>query len=251
MAGHSKWAQIKHKKAAMDARRGKLFTKLIREITVAARQGGGDPEANPRLRTAIANARANNMPWDNIERAIKRGTGELEGGAALEEVSYEGYGPGGVALLIEAVTDNRNRTTADIRHILSRNGGSLGEKGCVSWIFDRKGLIVVDKEGTDEEELFMVAVDAGAEDVLDEDMTFEIYTDPENFERVRRAIEEAEFKISRAELTMVPKTTVQVQGKEAERLIKLLDALEDNDDVQKVYSNFEMPDELLEAAEAA
>jgi len=213
MAGHSKWAQIKHKKAAMDARRGKLFTKLIREITVAARQGGGDPEANPRLRTAIANARANNMPWDNIERAIKRGTGELEGGAALEEVSYEGYGPGGVALLIEAVTDNRNRTTADIRHILSRNGGSLGEKGCVSWIFDRKGLIVVDKEGTDEEELFMVAVDAGAEDVLDEDMTFEIYTDPENFERVRRAIEEAELKLPGWEEAKIKRVAKVNEGK--------------------------------------
>jgi YebC/PmpR family DNA-binding regulatory protein len=235
----------------MDAKRGKLFTKLIREITVAAREGGGDPDANPRLRTAIANARANNMPWDNIERAIKRGTGELADGGTFEEVTYEGYGPGGVALLIEAVTDNRNRTTADIRHILSRNGGSLGEKGCVSWIFDRKGLIVVDKEEADEEELLMVAADAGAEDMKDEDDAFEIYTDPEQFEQVRSAVEEAGFKITRAELTMVPKTTVQVQGKEAEQLIRLLDALEDNDDVQKVHSNFEMPDELLEAAAAA
>ncbi|RKY04668.1 YebC/PmpR family DNA-binding transcriptional regulator [Candidatus Poribacteria bacterium] len=249
MAGHSKWSQIKHKKALMDARKGKIFTKLIREITVAARQGGGNPDTNPRLRMAIANAKAHNMPWENIERAIKRGTGELvDEKAQLEEVSYEGYGPGGVAILIEAVTDNKNRTVAEIRHIFDKNGGTLGERGCVSWMFDRKGLIVIEKEGVDEEELFMVAADAGAEDMKDEGDVFEIYTDVESFEDVRKAIEEAGFKISRAELTMVPKTTVQVQGKQAEQLLRLLEALEDHEDVQKVYSNFEMPDELLEAA---
>lgn len=248
MSGHSKWATTKRRKAAADAKRGKLFTKLVREITIAARMGGGDPEVNARLRTAIANAKACSMPQENIERAIKRGTGELEG-TQYEEASYEGYGPGGVALMIEVLTDNRNRATAELRHILSKHGGSLGERGCVSYLFEKKGLIVVEKsDGVDEDELFMLAAEAGAEDMKVEDDRYEIITDVESFHQVREAFESAGIEMVVADLTMIPNTTVRVEGKQAEQVLRLMEALEDSDDVQHVYANFDIPDELLEQA---
>jgi len=248
MSGHSKWHQIRHKKAAMDAKRGKLFTKLIREITIAAKQGGGDPDMNPRLRTAIEAAKAANMPAENIERAIKKGTGELEG-VAYEEVVYEGYGPGGVAIMIEAVTDNKNRTVAEIRHIFSKYGGNLGETGCVSWMFTKTGMILVPKEGTDPDKLLEVALEAGAEDFKDEEGTefFEIYAQPSDLMSLKDALTQAGFKVESAEITAIPQSTVRVEGKNAEKLLKLLEALEDHDDVQKVHSNMDIPDEVMSA----
>lgn len=248
MSGHSKWATTKHRKAAVDAKRGKIFTKLTKEITVAARQGGGDTDANPRLRSAIAAARANNMPYENIERAIKKGTGELEG-VNYEEISYEGYGPGGVALIIEVMTDNRNRAIADIRHILSRNGGNLGERGCVSWMFSKKGLIVVNQNDANEDDLLAIALEADAEEMKTEgNDRYEIITPPDRFETVKASIEKANIPMVFAQISMIPNTTVKLEGKEAEQVLKLIETLEDNDDVQNVYSNFDIPDEMLEKA---
>lgn len=246
MAGHSKWAQIKRKKAANDAKRGKLFTSLIREITVAAREGGGDPAYNPRLRLAIDAAKDANMPADNIDRAIKRGTGELEG-VEYEEITYEGYGPGGVAIYIETLTDNANRTVAEIRHILSRNGGSLGTSGSVAWQFDRKGQIYIDASRYDEEALLMAALEAGAEDVQQDDGSYVVTTEPASFHAVQSALREQGIEFQQAELAMVPKATIEVSGDEAARLLKLLDALDDADDVQKVYSNADIDEAALDA----
>lgn len=247
MSGHSKWSTIKRKKGAIDARRGKIFTKLIKEITVAARIGGGDAAANPRLRAAILAAKTENMPKDNIERAIKKGTGDLEG-ASYEEILYEGYGPGGVAVLVETMTDNKNRTVADVRHYFSKSGGNLGESGCVGWMFDKKGVIVVDKETIDEEELLTLALDAGAEDVVEEDSSFQVVTAPEELNEVAEKLAKADLKYVEASVTMVSKNTVEVADeKSARSLLRLLENLEDHDDVQKVHANFDIPDELMEA----
>jgi YebC/PmpR family DNA-binding regulatory protein len=250
MSGHSKWAQIKHKKAKTDLERGKAFSKLIRLITVAARQGGGNPENNPRLRLAIQKAREMNMPQENIEKAIKKGTGELEG-VAYEEIVYEGYGPGGVAIMVEATTDNRNRTTAEIRHLFSKHGGSLGETGCVSWVFERKGLISFERNKVDEETVMAVAIDAGAEDIRSTETTLDVITTPEDFERVKEAIERSGLQYAVAQVTMVPKTTVSVEGKQAQQVLSLIEALEDHDDVQEVYANFDVADELLESLKSS
>ena len=246
MAGHSKWHNIRHKKAKMDAKRGQIFTKLLREITVAAKQGGGDPEFNPRLRIAIEKAKKANMPIENIERAIKRGTGELEG-VTYEEVTYEGYGPEGVAVIVECLTDNRNRTTSEVRHIFTKHGGNLGSSGCVSFLFEEKGVIYVPKSKYDEETIFEKAIEAGAEDVITDDEEFyEIRTEPKELYSVKENLEKEGVEIEKAELTKIPTTTVEVKDKEkAEKLLKLLDALEDSDDVQKVYSNFEIPEEIM------
>jgi YebC/PmpR family DNA-binding regulatory protein len=246
MSGHSKWSTIKRKKGVTDSRRGKIFTKLIKEITVAARFGGGDADANPRLRAAVAAARTENMPKDNIERAIKKGTGELEG-ATYEEVCYEGYGPGGAAVLVESLTDNKNRTVADIRHIFSRSGGSLGEAGCVAWMFEKKGLFIFEKTGVNEDLLMEVALDAGAEDIQDEEDTFEVTTSQADFERVKKALDKGQLPYVLAEITMVPKSTVKLEGKEAEQMLRLMEAIEDSDDVQKVYSNFDLSEKTLRA----
>lgn len=248
MSGHSKWHSIRHKKAAVDAKRGKIFTRLIREITIAARLGGGDPENNPRLRTAIAAARDVNMPMKNIENAIKRGTGEIEG-ATYEEVVYEGYGPGGVAILVEATTDNRNRTTAEIRHLFSKYNGSLGAVGCVSYLFAKKGVVTINGDDLSEDLLIENALEAGAEDVKAEEDKFEVITEPGMLQQVREALEKAGYKIERAEVVNVPSTTKQVEGKDGETLLKLLEALEEHDDVQLVSSNFEMSDDLIERFE--
>ncbi|HXG51643.1 MAG TPA: YebC/PmpR family DNA-binding transcriptional regulator [candidate division Zixibacteria bacterium] len=247
MSGHSKWSTIKHKKAAKDARKGKLFTKLIKEITVAARMGGGDISANPRLRTAVMAARANSMPSENIERAIKKGTGELEG-VAYEEVQYEGYGPGGVAILAQVLTDNKNRTVSELRRLFAKYGGNLGETGCVSWMFDKKGVITVDKGRVDEEQLMGVVLDAGAEDVKEEEGVFEIVTAPEDFEKVKESLERAKIPVVTAQVTMVPKNVVTVDEKHAESILKLTEELEDHDDVQSVAANFDIPSEYLEKA---
>jgi YebC/PmpR family DNA-binding regulatory protein len=244
MSGHSKWSSIKHKKGATDAKRGKIFTKLIKEITVAARFGGGDPAANPRLRTAIQAAKSENMPKDNIERAIKKGTGELDG-VNYEESIYEGYGPGGAAVFIESLTDNKNRAVADIRHLLSKAGGNLGSNGCVAWMFEKKGYIVVKNDAVDEDTLMEVAIDAGAEDVKEDDSNYEIITDPKDFETVKTAIEKQSIPYIIAEITMFPQSTVNLQGKEAEQMVKLMESLEDCDDVQKVYTNADIPEELV------
>lgn len=249
MSGHSKWSTIKRKKGAADAKRGKIFTKLIREIIVSARMGGGDINANPRLRTAVMAARAENMPKENIERAIKKGTGELEG-TTYEEYIYEGYGPGGVAMMLEVLTDNKNRTVADIRHIFSKHNGSLGEGGCVSWMFEKKGLILIDKTGVDEDRLMEVALDAGALDVKDNGKEFEVTCGPAGLEDVKKALEGAGFKWNYAEVTMVPQTTVRLSGKDAEQMLKLMEGLEDSDDVQKVYANFDIADEEMERLSA-
>jgi YebC/PmpR family DNA-binding regulatory protein len=247
VAGHSKWSQIKRKKAVNDAKRGKLFTGLIREITVAARAGGGDPNFNPRLRLAVDTAKEANMPADNIDRAIKRGTGELEG-VDYEEIVYEGYGPGGVAIYIETLTDNANRTVAEVRHILSRNGGSLGTSGSVAWQFDRKGQLYVDATRHDEESLMLAALEAGAEDVQQDDDTFIVSTDVTTFHAVQDALREQGITPDEAELAMVPKATVEIAGEEAARLLKLLDLLDDADDVQTVYSNADFDEAALEEA---
>lgn len=247
MSGHSKWSTIRHKKGATDAKRGKIFTKLIKEITVAARMGGGgDPSANPRLRTAIQAAKNENMPKDNIERAIKKGTGELEG-VQYEESTYEGYGPGGAAVLVESLTDNKNRAVADIRHIFSKAGGSLGENGCVAWMFDKKGYINIEKDAVQEETLMEVAIEAGAEDVREDENGFEVVTAVEDFETVKSAIEKAAIPHVVAEITMLPQSTANLEGTEAEQMLKLLDALEDCEDVQKVYTNADIPEEIVNA----
>lgn len=244
MSGHSKWAGIKHKKAAVDAKRGKIFTKLIKEITVAARIGGGDPEGNSRLRGAIQSARAANMPADNIQRAIKKGTGELPG-VVYEEIIYEGYAPGGVAVLVESMTDNKNRLVAELRHMFSKSGGSLGEAGCVSWMFEKKGMILVDGSAISEDELISIALDAGAEDVRPEGDGFEVITGLAEFESVKRAIVQKGITPSVAELSMIPQSTIRVEGKQAHQVLKLMEILEDHDDIQHVYANFDIPDEIL------
>jgi YebC/PmpR family DNA-binding regulatory protein len=241
MAGHSKWANIKHRKGAQDAKRGKIFTKLIKEITVAAKIGGGDAEANARLRTAIDKAKEANMPKDTIERAVKKGSGDLDG-VNYEEGTFEGYGPGGVAVIVEFMTDNRTRTVADVRYIFSRHNGSLGVNGSVAFLFDRKGLISFNTE-QDFDTLFEVALEAGAEDVKDEGDAYEIITDPSNFMEVRDAIAAKGLKWETAEVTMIPQTMVQLEGKQAEQMLKMMDKLEDNDDVQNVYANFDISDE--------
>jgi YebC/PmpR family DNA-binding regulatory protein len=246
VSGHSKWSTIKRKKGAIDAKRGKIFTKLIKEITVAAKMGGGDPDANPRLRTAILGAKSENMPKDNIERAIKKGTVGLEG-VNYDEMLYEGYGPGGVAVLVETMTDNKNRTVADIRHFFSKSGGNLGESGCVAWMFEKKGIIIVDKESISEEDLLDLALEAGAEDVVEEDTTFKVITAPEEFNEVMDNLEKAELKHLEASVSMEPKNTVDVlEEKTARSLMKLLENIEDCDDVQKVHANFDISDELME-----
>ena len=247
MSGHSKWSTIKRKKGAADAKRGKIFTKLIKEITVAARMGGGgDPDMNPQLRQAIDKAKQHNMPNDNIKRALKKAVGEGEG-QNFEESSYEGYGPGGTAVLVRVLTDNKNRTTAEVRHAFSKFGGNLGQDGCVSYLFNKKGMVIIDKEGADEDALLETAINAGAEDMKDEDSTFDIYTEPNDFETVRNAIKKAGFSIADAEISMIPQNTVQLSGKRASTMLKLVDTLEDNDDVQDVYSNFDISQEELEA----
>ncbi|MDD5205146.1 MAG: YebC/PmpR family DNA-binding transcriptional regulator [Desulfobacterales bacterium] len=246
MSGHSKWASIKHKKGALDAKRGRIFTRLIREITVAAKLGGGDPTGNARLRSAIQAAKAENMPKDNIDRAIKKGTGELAG-VSYEEVSYEGYGPGGVALLLDCLTDNKNRTVADIKYVFDRHGGNLGEPGCVSWIFEKKGLFLFDREKVDEEKLIEVALDAGAEDVRQTGDEFEAFTTPGEFEKVKKAFTDAGLAFTFAEVSMIPQNTVRLEGKKAEQMLNLMEALEENDDINHVYANFDIPDEVIEA----
>jgi len=240
MSGHSKWHTIKHKKGALDAKRGKIFTKLIKEITVAARTGGsGDVDSNARLRKAVNDAKGQNMPNDTIDRAIKRGTGELEG-AQYDEVTYEGYGPGGVAVMVDAMTDNRNRTVAEIRHIFSKNGGNMGESGSVGWMFDKKGYIVVDKAAKSEDELFEIAIEAGADDVNDDGEVWEILTAPENFEAVNEAVKKAGVTPQAAEISMIPQNYIHLEGSDANQMMKLYDALDDNEDVQKVYANFDI-----------
>jgi len=245
MAGHSKWSQIKRKKGAKDVARGKLFGKLIREITVAARQGGGDPAGNARLRLAIQSAKDNNMPHDNIQRAIKKGIGE-SGGAAYEEVTYEGYGPKGVALLIDTLTDNKNRTTAEIRHALSKAGGNLGENGCVAWIFEAKGVIWVSSDQGDEDRLMEVAVEAGAEDVVDDGDGFEITSAVADYEAVLKSLGSADIEYQTANIQKIPKNLVKVEGDDARKVIRLMEALEDLDDVQAVSANFDVPAEMLQ-----
>lgn len=246
MSGHSKWHTIKHKKGALDAKRGKIFTKLIKEITVAARVGGsGDVDQNARLRKVVTDAKGMNMPNDTIDRAIKRGTGELEG-VNYDEITYEGYGIGGVAVLVETMTDNRNRTVAEIRHLFSKNGGNMGEAGSVAWMFDKKGYIVVDKEAKSEEELFELVIEAGADDLQDEGDIFEIYTAPENFDAVNDALKSAGIEPQAAEISMIPQNFIKLEGEDAKKMMKLYDALDDNDDVQKVYANFDIDESEMD-----
>ena len=246
MSGHSKWSSIKHKKGALDAKRGKIFTKLIKEITVAARIGGGDPDGNPRLRTAILAAKGQNMPGDNITRAIKKGTGELEG-VQYEEVNYEGYGPGGAAIFLEAMTDNKNRTVSEIRAALGKAGGNLGENGCVAWMFEQKGLITVKTESKDEEELMELAIDAGANDIQTLDDHYEITTTVESFESVRTTLEKAGIAIETSEVTRIPANMVAVDETKGNALLKLMDILDDHEDIQKAYSNFDIPEDVMTA----
>jgi YebC/PmpR family DNA-binding regulatory protein len=246
MSGHSKWHNIRLKKGKMDAERGKAFTKLAREIIVAAKAGGGNPDANVRLRIAVQKARENSMPADNIKRAIQRGTGELDG-INYDEITYEAYGPGGAAVMVDTLTDNRNRTVAELRNLFSKNGGSLGEQGCVAWIFDPKGIISVPKEKADEETVMLAALEAGAEDVRVEDETFDVITAPEDLPTVRQALDAAKIPALLAETTMLPKSTVELQGKEAQQMLRLLEALEDHDDVQHVYANFDIPESVMAA----
>ena len=245
MSGHSKWSSIKHKKAAKDAKRGKLFTKLIKEMTVAARLGGGDLNSNPRLRTAVATAKQASMPAENIERAIKKGTGELEG-VHYEEVTYEGYGPGGVAILVQVATDNKNRTVSEIRRAFAKYGGNMGGSGCVAWMFEKKGILTVEKTKLEEDRLMEIALDSGAEDFSEQEDAYEIVTPPDKFESVRDRLEQAGVATTIAELTMVPKTTVRLGQKEVEQTLGLMEALEDHEDVQSVSGNMEISEELLE-----
>jgi YebC/PmpR family DNA-binding regulatory protein len=249
MSGHSKWSSIKHKKALKDARRGKQFTKFIKEITVAARMGGGDINANPRLRTAVTTARQNSMPADNIERAIKKGTGELEG-VSYEEITYEAYGPGGVAMLVQALTDNRTRTVADLRSIFSKHGGNLASAGAVAYMFQKRGLITVERAGVDEDRVMELALEGGAEDVREAGDILEVLTSPEQFEAVKAALEQAKIPLASAEVTMMPQSTVAISGKTAEQMIRLLEAIEDHDDVQTVSSNMDIAAEELERLSA-
>lgn len=244
MSGHSKWATIKRKKAGIDAARGQAFTRLIKEITIAARNGGGDPDGNPRLRTAILAAKGANMPADNIDRAVKKGTGELEG-VVYEEVTYEGYGPNGVAVMLDTVTDNKNRTAAELRHLFSKNGGNMGSQGCVAWMFETKGLLSVDSSVTDEDTLMTAALDAGADDVRSEEGSFEVITTPAAFEAVKKALEDKKIPTLSAEVTKIPQNTVQLDFSQATTMLKLMDAIEEFDDTQKVYSNFDIPAEVL------
>ncbi len=247
MSGHSKWHSIRHKKGAADARRGKLFTNLIKEITVAARLGGGDPDGNPRLRSAMAAAKSANMPGENIKRAVQKGTGELPG-LSYEDAVYEGYGPGGVAILVEAVTDNKNRTVSDIRHVFSKFGGNLGQSGCVAHLFQRQGLILIDKSSTSEDDLMTVALEAGAEDMREAGEVFEIYTSPQDYDAVLEEIRRHDLEVASADLSMIPQTTMQLAGKPAQQMVRLMESLEDHDDVQKVFANFDIEDAELEAA---
>ena len=245
MSGHSKWATIKHKKGALDAKRGKAFTRLIKEINIAARQGGGDVDGNPRLRTAVAAAKAENMPAENIKRAIQRGTGELPG-ATYEEITFEGYGPGGVALIVEVTTDNRNRTVSEIRHMLSKNGGNLGETNSVRFMFSKKGIIAVSKEAADEDKLMSIVLEAGGDDLSDQGDTWEIVTEPGAYEAVAQAIRDAKIETVMSEVTMVASTYTHLEGATANQMVRLLELLEDYDDVQNVYSNFDMDEKQME-----
>lgn len=247
MSGHSKWHNIRLRKGKQDAERGKAFTKVSREIIVATKQGGPNPDANLRLRLALQKAREVSMPAETIKRAIQRGTGEGEA-VSYDEITYEGYGPGGTAVMVECLTDNRNRTVSEVRHAFTRNGGTLGETGCVAWVFDARGLISVPKEGTDEDTVMMVALDAGAEDVRSEDDSYEVITAPEDLPQVRKAFEDAGIPFTSAEVTMLPKSTVKLEGKEAQQMLRLMEMLEDLDDVQHVYANFDIPDEVLQEA---
>jgi YebC/PmpR family DNA-binding regulatory protein len=245
MSGHSKWHSIKHKKAKVDAARGRVFTKLIKELTVSARVGGGDPEGNPRLRTAVQAARASNMPAKNIENAIMKGTGELPG-VVYEEVVYEGYGPGGVALYINAVTDNKNRTVAEIRHLFGRHGGNLGESGSVAWMFEKRGLIKVARKNYDEDTLFMIALEAGADDIkADDEEFFQIFTSYDQVEKIQDALAKNKITVDSAERTMLPKTTMHLDGKQAEQMLRLMEALDEHDDIQGVFANFDIDDEVM------
>ncbi len=246
MAGHSKWANIKHRKAAVDAKRGKVFTKLIRELTVAAKEGGSDPESNPRLRTAIATAKGANMPNDTIDRAIKRGTGDIDG-VVYNEMFYEGYGPGGSAVYVKTLTDNKNRTVSEIRRIFTKHGGGLGENGCVAWMFDLRGRIAFPADSVDEDTLFDLVIDAGADDVRTEDSEIVVVAPTESYETVKRAVSDAGIQYESAEVTMIPQTSVRIEGRDAEHMIRLMEALEDSDDVQNVYANFDIDEQLLEA----
>jgi YebC/PmpR family DNA-binding regulatory protein len=246
MSGHSKWSTIKRKKGAIDSKRGKIFTKLIKEITLAARLGGGDIEGNSRLRQAVMAAKEENMPKDNIDRAVKKGTGDLAGAAAYEEVTYEGYGPAGVAVIVDVMTDNKNRTVAEIRHSFSKHGGNLGENGCVAWMFDKKGSIVFDKKAVGEDALMEVALEAGAEDVRDQESEWEVITDPMTFEAVKKAIDQKGWKYLEARVGKIPQNTIQLEAGKAEQMLKLMEKLEDNDDVQNVYANFDISDDVME-----
>jgi YebC/PmpR family DNA-binding regulatory protein len=250
MSGHSKWSGIKHKKAIVDAKRGKAFSKISKEITVAAKLGGGNPDMNPRLRVATEKAKEVNMPSDNVKRAIQKGTGELPG-TSYEETTYEGYGPGGVAILLEVMTDNKNRTVGEIRHILTKHSGNMGESGCVAWMFDKKGYLLVNKNNMDEDSLMSAALDAGADDFKNdpEEESYEITTAPEDLNTVKEHLEKENVKLDLAEVTMIPQNYVKLEGKDAEKMIKLMDLLEDHDDVQNVYANFDIPDDIMEKAE--
>jgi YebC/PmpR family DNA-binding regulatory protein len=247
MSGHSKWHSIKHKKGALDAKRGKIFTRIIKELTVAARTGGGDPGMNPRLRTIIADAKAVNMPQDNIQRAIRRGTGE-EPGVSYEEVTYEGYGPGGAAVIIEVVTDNRNRTVGELRHMLTKHGGNLGESNSVAWMFEKKGYIVVEKAKATEETLMDAVLEAGADDMSDDDDNWEIMSAPSAFEAVKEAVKKLGIEPASAEVAMLPKNYVKLEGKSAQQMVRLMEALDDHDDVQHVWSNFDIEEKEIEAS---
>ena len=247
MSGHSKWHNIRLRKGKQDAQRSNLFTKLAREIIVAAREGGGNPDANMRLRLAVQKARENSMPQDNIKRAIQRGTGEIEG-AQYEETTYEGYGPGGVAVMVSCLTDNRNRTVADLRIVFSRNGGSLGESGCVAWMFDAKGMITIQKDAVDEDTLMLTALEVGAEDIQIEGDTYEVTSSPDDLPNLRQALTDAGIQFVSAEITMFPKNTIRLEGKEANQILRMMDQLEELDDVQQVNANFDIPEEILEAA---
>jgi YebC/PmpR family DNA-binding regulatory protein len=245
MSGHSKWATIKHKKGALDAKRGKIFTRLIKEITVAAKAGGGDVDSNPRLRTAVTAAKAENMPADNIKRAIQRGTGELPG-ALYEEITFEGYGPGGVALIVQVTTDNRNRTVSEIRHMFGKNGGNLGETGSVGWMFHKKGYIVVSKSAVKEDDLMALVLEAGGDDIRDDGENWEVMTEPAAFEAVLNAIKQAKIETTMAEVSLIPQNYIKLEGNAANQMIRLLEAIEDHDDVQHVYSNFDVDQKQLE-----
>lgn len=244
MSGHSKWHSIKYKKAAQDAKRGKIFTKIIKELSVAARLGGGDPDTNSRLRKAIADAKAVNMPADNIQRAIKKGTGELEG-TTYEEITYEGYGPGGVAIYVEVLTDNKNRTVSELRHVFSRNGGNIGESGCVAWMFDRKGYIVVEQSKASEDQLLDIALEAGAEDLREDGSNYEIFTTPNSYEDVVNSLKEHNIEMAASNLGYIPQNYVKLEGKQAHQLLRLMEELEDHDDVQNVWANFDIDEEEI------